>query len=133
MEFAVLFTAVSLSSILLGVIVLPIVIVRMPEDYFAGKRRDSRWVDWGVQRKVLAVFRSAFGFALVVAGVMLLFLPGQGLLTILAGIVIAEFPGKYRLERWILRRPAVFSALDGIRRRAGKASFRLEEEGGEEP
>ncbi len=126
MQIAVILTTLSLGSILLGVILLPIVVVRLPEDYFARAPGESRWPDWSPGRKVRAFVRSVLGLGFVAVGVALLFLPGQGVLMILAGVVVAEFPGKYRIERWILRQSAVLSALNAIRRRFGKAPFRIE-------
>lgn len=127
MGIAVFLTTLSIGSILLGVIFLPIVVVRLPEDYFTRAPGEGLWSEWSLVRKVRAVVRSVLGLVLVAAGVALLLLPGQGVLTILAGVVLAEFPGKYRLERWILGRSAVLSALNAVRRRFGKAPFRLEE------
>ncbi len=53
---------------------------------------------------------------LILLGIVLLVLPGQGVLTILLGIAVAEFPGKYRLERWVLSRRPVLRAVNGLRR-----------------
>lgn len=132
MGIAVILAALSIGSMLIGLILLPIVVVRLPEDYFARAPGEKRWSDWSPRRKVLAVVRSTIGLLLVAVGIALLVLPGQGVLTILAGVVVAEFPGKVRLERWILRRRAVMSALNAIRERFGKAPFRLERNGAED-
>jgi hypothetical protein len=55
----------------------------------------------------------------------MLVLPGQGVLTILAGITLLNYPGKRRLELWLVRRPAIHRAIDWIRRRAGRAPLEL--------
>jgi hypothetical protein len=47
-------------------------------------------------------------------------LPGQGILTMLIGISLTDFPGKFHVERWFIEKPAVFKALNWIRRRAKK-------------
>jgi hypothetical protein len=41
------------------------------------------------------------------------------------GIMIADFPGKHRLERKIIGRPAVLHAVNGLRERFGKAPLVL--------
>jgi hypothetical protein len=61
------------------------------------------------------------GILLVLAGIMMLVLPGQGILAMLIGIGLMDFPGKFRLERWFARQPAVFKSLNWIRTRAGHA------------
>ena len=58
------------------------------------------------------------GYALVGAGVAMLVLPGQGLLTILIGLGLIDFPGKREFERWIVCRRPVGRALNWMRRRA---------------
>ena len=127
MGIAVVLTTLSLGSILLSVVFLPFVVVRLPEDYFARSPGESLWSDWSLPRKARAIVRSLLGLGLVAVGVALLVLPGQGVLTILAGVVLAEFPGKFRMERWILRRAAILSALNAIRQKFGKEPFRLED------
>ena len=51
----------------------------------------------------------------------MLVLPGQGILTILIGIMFINFPGKYRLERWVVLRAPVLNVINKMRHRAGHA------------
>jgi hypothetical protein len=53
--------------------------------------------------------------------------PGQGILTILIGVMLLDFPGKRRLERWLVRRPAVFKGINRIRARFDKPPLVLDE------
>jgi hypothetical protein len=55
----------------------------------------------------------------------MLVLPGQGLLAILVGVMLANFPGKYALERRIISRPAVARGVNRIREMAGRPPFEL--------
>ena len=41
--------------------------------------------------------RNAVGLVLVTAGLAMLVLPGQGIITLLVGIILMDFPGKHRL------------------------------------
>ncbi len=124
MEIAFALTLVSLASIAVSALLLPIVIVKLPEDYFARPRRDPPWQARSLRRKLVSVLRSTIGAVLVAAGIVLLFVPGQGLLTILAGILVAEFPGKFRLERSLVQGRRVRAALDRIRKLAGQPPLR---------
>ena len=63
---------------------------------------------------------SLIGVLLVLIGLVLLFTPGQGLLTLIAGLLLMNFPGKYQLERWLVGRPGVLGALNWLRRRGGR-------------
>lgn len=107
----VLGTLLSVASLL----ALPWAVRQLPADYFIGRRRPHwRMRGWGV-----LIARNVGGTLVVLAGIAMLVLPGQGLLTIFAGLIIMEFPGKRRLERALVSRPRVLGALNWLRRRAG--------------
>jgi hypothetical protein len=63
------------------------------------------------------------GWFLVTAGVAMLFLPGQGLITLLIGLTIISFPGKHRLFRHLIRKPKLQKALNWIRAKRDKPLF----------
>ena len=75
---------------------------------------------WGA----FALAKNLLGVAFILAGVAMLVLPGQGLLTILLGLGLTNFPGKYALEQRLVARPSVRWALDQIRQKAGRPPFR---------
>jgi hypothetical protein len=76
-------------------------------------------------RVVLRAVKNIVGLVLVLAGVLMLVLPGQGLLTIFMGITLLDFPGKRRLELSVVRRRPVFSALNWIRKKARRPPLLL--------
>ena len=121
----------SLLLALLTMVAVPLWLIRLPADYFAGeKRRRAEWARrHPVERWILLILRGAAGAVLVLVGLALLLLPGQGLLTILCGLMVASYPGKYRLERWLVRRRGVHAAIDWLRTRAGKDPLLLEADG----
>jgi len=53
------------------------------------------------------------------------FAPGQGILTLLLGISLMDVPGKQKLERKIVERPAVLKAINKLRARANKPPLDL--------
>lgn len=89
---------------------------RLPADYLLhdGERaRGSRWArGW-------LFLRNGVGVLLLVLGVMMLALPGQGVLTILAAFTIMSFPGKRRLEHRLMVIPSVLKTINRLRRRSG--------------
>ncbi len=68
---------------------------------------------------LLGFAKNLLGGVLVVLGLVMLLTPGQGLLTLLIGLMLMNFPGKYRLERWLVTRPGVLRALNWLRARQG--------------
>ena len=92
----------------------------LPEDYF---QQDAP----GRTRWTLArVGRNLAGLALVLVGAVLSIpgVPGQGLLTVLAGVFLVDFPQRQRLERVLVRRRGVLSALNRFRARFGRPPLR---------
>ncbi len=60
------------------------------------------------------------GVSLVALGIVLLFLPGPGVLLILIGLASCKLPGHARLLRWLLRRPGVLREVNALRTRHGR-------------
>ena len=117
---------VVLASVLLAVVslaVLVVAIIKMSPDYFvADKPPDSSW-RWRhpLLRIVFKALKSIAGLVLLLAGIVLLLTPGQGLLTMLVGLSLIEFPGKRRLEQRMLRERHVLKSITWLRARAGRA------------
>jgi hypothetical protein len=118
----------SFMTFLAFLILVPLSAVRIPSDYFArGKVHRKLWANQHlVLRMVLLIGKNLLGCVFIVAGIVMLVLPGQGILTILAGIMLLDFPGKYRLLQWIVARPQVLRTLNWLRRRAGRTPLYLE-------
>jgi hypothetical protein len=115
---------VSAVAFLLGVIVTPIVLVRLPADYFV--RRDTvppRKLTLG--RALLLIGRNLLGVVLILLGVLLLVLPGQGLITLLVGLLVLDFRGKRAWERRLVAKPGVLRVINGLRERAGRAPLEI--------
>ena len=110
-----------------SLIALPIIISRLPDNYFLGEHRLSteNRPPLSIIERVILIVKNILGIILVLIGVVMLVLPGQGLLTILIGFSLSNFPGKYKLERSIIRRPTIFNTLNWIRHKAGKNKLQL--------
>jgi hypothetical protein len=103
--------------------IVPVLIIRIPCDYFAHTRR-HRWDPWEYRhpfmRWGLLIGKNLLGWVVILLGIAMLVLPGQGVLTILIGMILINFPGKYRLERWFVTRGPVLKAINLIRQRSGR-------------
>ncbi len=69
---------------------------------------------------MLLTGKNALGYLFVLMGIAMLVLPGQGILTIMIGVTLLDFPGKYRLERWLVSRRPVLRSINWLRRCAGR-------------
>jgi len=117
--------SVTVVSLLISFIVLPYVLAILPPDYFAEGCRSPLRVTARHPTAVLLIniIRNVFGLFLFISGVLMLVLPGQGVLTILAGLIIANFPGKFTLERRLMSVQPVRRAANWIRGRLQKPPF----------
>jgi hypothetical protein len=112
--------AASVVSGIVGLLVVPWVVVRIPADYFTHRHRHRALPlsEHSLASWLLLIGKNFLGILFLLAGVMMLILPGQGILTILIGITLMDFPGKYRLEQWIVERGPVLRSINWLRRRA---------------
>lgn len=129
-ELFVVLGLVSVATFVLTLLIVPIIVVRIPEDYFSDQRRHtSRWAQYHpVFRYLLISLKNLAGVILFVMGLLMLVLPGQGLLTIFFGIALMDFPGKYKVERRLVSYPKVLHSINWIRKKAHKAPLIIESE-----
>jgi len=111
-----------------SLIAIPILLVRLPVDYFD----DNRPRPWfpGIAmplRATVVILKNLIGIVLVLAGLAMLVLPGPGLLTVLIGMSLLDFPGKRKLERRIVGQPAVLRMINSTRMKYGKPPLVIRE------
>ncbi len=114
-------TVFSIVTFLASLVLVPWFVVRMPVDYFADPtQRKMRSPERRAEGIAFRIGKNVLGYLFILAGILMLVLPGQGIITILIGITLANFPGKYRLERWLFTRGPVRRSLNWLRKRAGR-------------
>jgi hypothetical protein len=113
--------AASALMLVASAMLIPYLIVRLPADFYAENNHRRRFLERrpGL-RAAFLVIKNALGALLLIAGIAMLVLPGQGILTILAALALLNFPGKRTLEMRILHRPAILRTVNWLRRRAGR-------------
>ncbi len=102
-------------------IAIPIILMRLPADYF-DTRIPRPWMEnhHPVLRLLGHIVKNVVGAVFLFAGFLMLFLPGQGLLTMLIGLSLIEFPGKRRVEAKIVGQSTVLSTINAMRAKFGK-------------
>ena len=112
----------------LALIAVPLLVVRIPADYFAHPDRSGtdspRRVVWF--RWIWLIVKNALGYGFLFFGVLMLVLPGQGLLTIFMAATLLDFPGKFRLQRWVVSRRGVLDSINWVRKRRGRDALILD-------
>jgi len=111
---------ISLVTFFGSLIVIPILVVRIPEDYFAGsKRPPSRWRKRHPAIRIsVLVIKNVLGVIFLLTGTAMLFLPGQGIITMVVGVTLMNFPGKRSMEIWIIQQRPIRRAVNWLRARS---------------
>lgn len=127
-EHWILLVIFSVVSFIASIVGCTILLASLPSDYFKTKERIRR-IKNPIFRICLSCLKNIFGGLLVIVGILLSVpgIPGQGVLTILTGLIISDFPGKRRLERRLIRLPAILSAANQIRVRFKRSPLVLDD------
>ncbi len=130
-ENQMVLTSIGVTSLIISVaslILLPWLVAQIPYDYFAHDRREPhKWKELHpVLRLIILVLKNITGLTLLLAGVAMLLLPGQGLLSILMGLILMDYPGKFQFERKIVSRPKLLRFINWLRRKQKQPPLILE-------
>lgn len=105
-----------------SLVLIPFLCVRLREDFLLSRRPppEARFASHHpVLRWTLLFLKNVAGLLIFLAGVAMLFLPGQGVLTMIMGVLMLDFPGKRAFEIWLISRPVIFKGINKLRHRAG--------------
>lgn len=121
------FAAAALATFVVSGIALPWLLTRLPADYFTEPASDGHpaWPRHIALYWTWRLLKNVLGVVLLLAGVVMLVTPGQGILTILAGLWLMDLPSKRRWERHLICRPKVSASINWIRRKAGQPPLQI--------
>lgn len=130
-QYQTLFAWLAIGSVIVFVVSLlslPWLVALIPEDYFCHDRRQSADLKKShpVVRMTLLIAKNVFGAVLLVGGFIMLFVPGQGLLTIALGMVLLDYPGKFQLEQRLAANEKILNGLNWFRARAKAPPLKVE-------
>ena len=115
---------VSTATFFLSLLIIPWIINRLDTDFFLHLHEQTKKEDeHPVMFILLRILRYLTGCILITAGILMLFLPGQGILTIILGISLIDFPGKQALRDRLFGFHSVQNGLNWIRGKGDKPDF----------
>lgn len=123
-----LLALLSLAMFFGSLVAVPWLIGRLPADYFLThwQRVDERRRQHPLAQVFIPLLRNLLGAVLLLAGVAMLLLPGQGLLTMVIGLCVMDFSGKRKALGWMVEKKAIQQGLNWIRRKRKKEGFVFE-------
>ena len=121
--------SLSIFILIISVFMMVLIISFLPEDYFKSENRNlissvqnSRYP---LLKLLVLITKNFFGVLLLLSGILMLVLPGQGILTIITGLVFIDYPGKYKFERKLLKQKGVINSINWIRSRLSKPPLKI--------
>ena len=113
---------ISVLTFVFSLALMPVLVSRIPVDYFTHRRREHGYARdrHPALHRLGILVKNLVGIMLIAGGILMLVLPGQGILTILIGVMLVDFPGKYALEKRLVGRPAVMSSINWMRRKTNR-------------
>ncbi|CAC9566570.1 hypothetical protein BPUTSESOX_1003 [uncultured Gammaproteobacteria bacterium] len=97
-----------------SLLAMPFLLGKIPVDYFSQSNQCKRDCNF-----VVATIKNLVGLVLLLAGIIMLVTPGQGIISILLGLFLMEFPGKRKLELKLISNDTTFQAINWLRNKAG--------------
>lgn len=120
-------TLIGLVGLIGSLIVVPWILIKIPSDYFfADKRKKCPWGHCPPMiRFLLLIIKNILGVLLILSGIIMLFIPGQGILTMVAGIVLMDFPYKYQIMRKIIKNSRILRFINRLRKKANQEPLKV--------
>jgi hypothetical protein len=106
----------SFITIACTMVIIPVVILLLPPRYLLDPAQPAFNYSPPLKGIFLAMKNTIGGF-FAIAGLGMLLLPGQGLLTLFIGVVLIDFPRKRKVVRWFLGRRRLLSIINRFRAR----------------
>ena len=92
----------------------------IPSDYFIEDKRNKYQSSYPLTWLISIIIKNIVGYTLIVGGILMLVLPGQGLFTIVIGLMLSNYPGKYFIERKFIAIPSVLKTINWLRKKSNK-------------
>ncbi len=102
----------SVLAVLCSIVLVPLYLAKLPPDFLTIGDLQQHSMVWRIAR-------NALGVVLVLLGLAMLLLPGQGLITLMVGVLLLDFPGKQQLVQRVLGQAKILKAVNKLRETRG--------------
>ena len=115
----------SLIIFIFSLLTLKWLVTLIPSDYFIKKNSSEFRSNYPIFWLISIIIKNIIGYTLIVGGILMLVLPGQGLFTIFVGLMLSNYPGKFYIERKFIAIPSVLSAINWLRKKSNAPSIKI--------
>ena len=117
-QIFIVLSTLSIIALILSPLIINLILIRLPQDYFIKAKDDLKPTNY-----ILQFIKNLFGTILIIIGLAMFVLPGQGLITFIIGMSLVRFPGKRKLQMKIVKNHSVQKSLNWFRFKSKKTPF----------
>ena len=117
--------AISFAIFVFSLLSIKWLVSLIPSDYFINKKTSKFKSKYPVIWLVSMIIKNLIGYVLIIGGILMLILPGQGLFTIFIGLMMSNYPGKYFIERKFIAIPSVLKTINWLRKRSNQEPIKV--------
>ena len=108
-----------------SVLTIKWLVALIPSDYFIQKNNSEFRSNYPIFWLASIIIKNLIGYTLIIGGILMLVLPGQGLFTIFIGLMLSNYPGKFYIERKFIAIPSVLKTINWLRKKSNTPSIRI--------
>ena len=97
----------------------------IPSDYFVNKTPSKFKSKYPITWLLSVIIKNLLGYTLIIGGLLMLVLPGQGLFTIMIGLMLSNYPGKYFIEKRFIAIPSVLKTINWLRQKSNQPPLKV--------
>ena len=117
--------ALSFIIFIFSLLTIKWLVALIPSDYFIKKNSSEFRSNYPIFWLLSIIIKNLVGYTLIIGGILMLVLPGQGLFTIFVGLMLSNYPGKFYIERKFIAIPSVLKAINWLRKKSNTPSIRI--------
>tara|TARA_B100001113_G_C20687282_1_gene439158 strand:- start:53 stop:475 length:423 start_codon:yes stop_codon:yes gene_type:complete len=116
---------ISLFVFIFSLVSIKWLVALIPTDYFVKKNISKSKKSYSLLWLMSIIVKNIIGYTLILGGILMLVLPGQGLFTILMGLILSNYPGKYTIEKKIISIPSILKTINWLRKKSNKPRLKI--------
>ena len=115
-----LLTVISFVIFIFSLLSIKWLVSLIPSDYFVNKKPSKFKSKYPLVWLISMIIKNLIGYVLIIGGIIMLLLPGQGLFTIFIGLMMSNYPGKYFIERKLIAIPSILRTINWLRKKSNQ-------------
>ena len=116
---------ISLFVFIFSLVSIKWLVALIPTDYFIKKKKLKSEKSYSFIWLISIIVKNLIGYTLILGGLLMLVLPGQGLFTILMGLILSNYPGKYTIEKRFISIPSILKTVNWLRKKSEKPPLQI--------